>query len=371
MGRPHRAKVGALATVGRTSTDVSVTSVADRTSKLNTQAVVADGRLYVKVHPEIGRVAVLQGLSLPFRIWTILRTIDGDGRGVVGHDAAMRALWFYGMDRWHVRRAIKAQDAAGVVFFSISPRKFTYTSITNVSTQLGVTRAVAPVLMPTGNLRKLSAFNAGVYAAWVGVTGGADGLMMSRAKLGELWGVSDQQLRKWEKAAGVRVTHNVVDLGTQWLDPDSVRESDVDKAVPRDGRLDERLDQRYVFTKVDEAGNERRFYQTVNRYNFSGLTCPMGQTRKAAKAARAPQSEAAENVPAARRQRRVFFRAAFLQRRDWQWSLTGTSLSETDETITGQRKYRGRGADVVLSRRHNLAVWRFNAMTPKHKASVL
>ena len=342
---------------------MSVTSVADRTSKLNTQAVIADGRLYVKVHPEIGRVSVLRGLSLPFRIWTILRTLDGDGRGVVGHDAAMRALWFYGMDRWHVRRAIKAQDAAGVEFFSVAPRKFTYTSITNVSMQLGVTRAVAPVLMPTGNLRKLSAFNAGVYAAWVGGTGGADGLMMSRAKLGELWGVSDQQLRKWEKTAGVRVTHNVVDLG--------LSEQAAQNAIPRDDRLDERLDQRYIFTKVDQAGNERRFYQTVNRYNFSGFTCPMGQTRKAAKAARAPRSEAADDVPAARRQRRVFFRAAFLKRRDWQYSMTGTSLLETDETITGQRKYRGRGADVVLSRRHNLAVWRFSAMTPKSKASVL
>ena len=186
---------------------------------------------------------------------------------------------------------------------------------------------------------------------------------MSRARLGELWGVSDQQLRKWEKSAGVKVTHNAVDLG--------LSEQAAQNAIPRDDRLDERLDQRYVFTKVDEAGNERRFYQTVNRYNFSGFTCPMGQTRKAAKAARAPQSEAAENVPAARRQRRVFFRAAFLKRRDWQYSMTGTSLLETDETITGQRKYRGRGADVVLSRRHNLAVWRFSAMTPKSKASVL
>ena len=338
-------------------------SVADQQPKLNTQSVIADGRLYVKVHPEIGRVSVLRGLSLPFRIWTILRTLDGDGRGVVGHDAAMRALWFYGMDRWHVRRATKAQAATGVVFFDVSPRKFTYSSIKAISAALGVIRAVAPVLVPTKVLRKLGTFNAATYAAWVRSVGGDDGLMMSRARLGELWGVSDQQLRKWEKSAGVKVTHNAVDLG--------LSEQAAQNAIPRDDRLDERLGQCYIFTRVDQAGNERRFYQTVNTYYCGGVTCPMGQTRKAAKAARAPKSEAAENVPAAKRQRRVFFRAAFLKRRNWQYSTTGTALLETGEAITGSHRHRGRGADVVLGQRHKMAVWRFSAMTPKSKASVL
>ena len=330
---------------------MSITTIAEKAQQHNTVNTV-------KVHPEIGRAAIALDLSLPFRMWTILRAIDGDGRGVVGHDAAMRAWAFYGMDRWHVRRAIKAQAETGIVFFEIHPTKVTYSSIKSVSLALDVTRAVAPVLISTAKLRKLGTFNAAVYAAWVRSVGGDDGLMMSRARLGDLWQRSDQQLRAWERSGGVRVEYNCVEV--------TLTQRDAESAIPKDDRLTgDRLDQRYIFERTDETGT-RRFYQTVNRYRAQGATCPRGQVRKAARAARGRSSLKVQGA----RVQRVFFTQAALKAGRWFWSVNQTSILGTTETITGQRRARVRGADVVLSRRHDLHVWRFCALAPVQRGRV-
>lgn len=392
---------------------MSVLSVAESDSRLNTQddagaqvvkpgtkMQIVYGRVFVKAYPEIGRAAVAAGLSTPFRIWTLLRAIDPDGSGVVGYDAAMQCFAFYDLNRWHVLNALKVQAHEGVVFFTVSPKKFEYSSLYHVALALKVDRALTPVLIRTDDCHKLSRFNSAVYAAWLHTTGKTDGVMMSRATLGELWSKSDTQLRKWEKLQRISVQHNAVVIDTPQNGESAALEKELPRqveerkqaAIPRDERLhDARLGRSYTWQR-----DGKTYYQTVNRFTArQGYTCRAGMTRKVAKRVRHELKSAAAvdyGATAKGEFERVFYSKTYLDGRDWQNSNTGSSLHETGETVNGRRQYRHghvqrkvaaeyKDTTIVLDQRQSAGtlrtvgvkyhVWRFSPMRPAPKVNLI
>ena len=333
---------------------------------------IVAGVVFVKAYPELGRAAVAAGLSTPFRIWTLLRAIDPDGRGVVGHNAAMQCLAFYGLNRWHVMNALKVQAKAGITFFSVSPTKFEYASLYHVSLALKVDRALTPVLIRTDDCHKLSRFNSALYAAWLRVVGAkTNGVMISRSRLSELWGKSDTQLRKWEKLQRITVTYNVAEVKFSIDDDSSAQVKRALHALPRDERLAaDRLGRAYTWTRGDST-----FYQTVNKYRpCGGYTCRAGMTRKVTKRVRHElrTTEAVEEVATARGKfERVFYSKQYLEGKAWQNSVSNSSLRETGATMNGRRQHRqGRGG-VKLTTNVRYQVWEFSHMRPAPKASVV
>lgn len=329
------------------------------------------GQVYVKAYPELGRAAIAAGLSTPFRIWTLLRAIDPAGSGVIGFDAAMQCLAFYDLNRWHVRNALKVQRENGVQFFTVTEKKFEYSSLYNVALALKVERALTPVLIRTDDCHKLSRFNSAIYAAWLLASGKTGDVMMSRATLGELWGKSDTQLRKWEKLQRINVHYNAVVIDTPLDDDKSAPVRRALAALPRDERLhDDRLGRAYTWQRDGQT-----FYQTVNSYSARrGYTCRPGMTRKVAKQVRhALKLVAAVDYGATAKDsfERVFYSENYLAGRDWQNSVSGSSLRETGETVNGRRRYRNGRAGTVQTVAVQYHVWQFSHMRPVPKVHVI
>lgn len=320
----------------------------------------------IKVLPELGRAAYVKGLGTAFLIWTLLRAVDRPGTRYMERETGLRYLSRNGITRRKIVHAVQAQKRHGITLFEIHPTRIEYTGQAKVAAALGVTRAVRPQMVRRGTTKSISLFFSAVYAAWLASIGDKHGgLMISRARLSELWSLSDTQLRKWERRQGIIVQANVGRFDTPADGDESAESKRLLSTLPRD--------------QVDEAHSweydGKTFFQSVNRYIVPfAMSCPMGATRKAtAQAKHANETVcAAQNVGAAKGKfQRVFFSRDWLTAKPWQMSATGSSLIEAGEAITTRRKRRDPGTGLLMRYSTNYAVYDACSMRPRRRGALL
>lgn len=218
---------------------------------------------HLRTYAELNRYCLVEGLDGIYRFWLLARSLDPDGRGIVGLPAFEEAMHCYDLNRLHLRRACLHPKAC--LFFSFHRSKLEYRSLAAVCLALGVTPGRS-IYIPAERIAGTEEFRATLYAAWIA---GHDELHISREKLSGLFRVSPDTLRRWEKLAGVDVTYNVVEVAPQ-------DEHVAELHIPRDNRLDDRLDRRYTWEYKGKI-----YYRTVNRYHAPNLErARLGNVRK-------------------------------------------------------------------------------------------
>lgn len=321
----------------------------------------------IKVLPELGRVAYVQGLGGAFLIWTLLRAVDKAGTRYLERETALRYLSRNGITRRKITHAVQAQKRLGITLFEIYPTRIEYTGQKKLATALGASRAVRPQMIRRMAAQNISTFYSAVYAAWLAAVGDKyGGLMISRARLCELWSLGETQLRKWEKREGIIVQANVGRFDTPAEYDESSNTQRLLATLPRD--------------KNDEAHSweygGRTFFQSVNRYLVPfAMACPMGATRKAAKRAKYANdaAEAVQTVGTARgKYQRVFFSQAWLNSKPWQMTVEGgSSLIEAGEGITTRRNRRDPGTGLLERYSTKYAVFDACSMRPRRRGALL
>lgn len=228
-----------------------------------TQDYACAAEAHLRTYAELNRYCLAEGLDGIYRLWLLARALDADGRGVVGLQELLEAMQGFGLNRLHLRRVklhLKAR-----LFFSFHPSKLEYRSLEAVCLALGITPGRS-IYIPSESIASTAVFRATLYAAWIA---GHDALHISREKLGELFKISADTLRRWEKFAGIEVIYNIVEVAPQ-------DERAAEKHLPRDRRLDDRLDRCYTW-----AYKGNTYYRTVNGYNASHLErARLGNVRK-------------------------------------------------------------------------------------------
>lgn len=325
---------------------------------------------YIKVLPELARLAYVLGLGTAYLIYTLLRFLDKRGTGYVEREFGLRALSKFGIGRKKIYRAVKAQERLGITLFEIHPTKIAYASQSNVAAQLGATRALQPRGIPESAFGRISDFYAHTFAAWISSVGDRNkddgGLMMSRDKLSREWGISDTQQRTWERKAGVRVQANVGRFDTPAEYDESPDTKRLIAALPRNREHEARCWEHDGVT----------YFQTVNTFVTPfAVLFRMGATRKAAAAARHAKRavEPVECLPTGSKPpKRVFFRRAWLLARPYTMSVIGgSSLMEAGEAISTTRVRRNRGTGVLERYTTHFAVYDVCSMRPRRRGEAL
>lgn len=234
----------------------------------------------VKVYPELNRVILKHGGSVPSRTYYLLRHVDRDRAcGWVDLKEFMDGIGrFHGISKAKMRHALSHKDAAA--FFDIdeehgrvyirSIAKVCYYYIDNYGERVQPGKPVYISLRCFPNLQR---FKANLYASWF-----TEPKEISREKLTELFGASSQTQRNWEELSGVDKKFNWIICKEDEFDPSS-------KLLPRDKR-NNKDDRSYTFNrKID--GTDYIAWQTVNTYKSNYKQGRVGQTRKIRKAAAA------------------------------------------------------------------------------------
>ncbi|MCB0085086.1 MAG: hypothetical protein KDE47_29300 [Caldilineaceae bacterium] len=226
--------------------------------------------VHLRTYTELNRHVIAAGLTAPYRIWLLCRSLDTDGSGVVSMDALRTAMEALGLGRRILPRLRERSDYSH--FLTFHSHKVEYRSLESVCKALCVEPGRI-VMIPAASLSGLESFHAQLYAAWIG---GQDSLLISREKLEGLFNVSADSLRRWERLTGVLVTYNVVEV-------DSADEGLAAAHIPQDARLEgDRLGRSYHWEY--QGGT---YYRTVNRYQAPQIRRGrVGNVRKVAKAVR-------------------------------------------------------------------------------------
>lgn len=304
---------------------------------------------FVRVWPGLHPAILRAGASVPYRMWTLIRSLDTAGSGVIGRDHLLRSLHLEGITKAHLRTAVAKQRAifGHDAFFTVDVEhnRITYRSLEAIAAMLHAAPGRSAYILRPG-IRSMEQFNASIYATWLHATGEA-GRMISRAKLEEITGVSAQTLRRWEKAAGVEVTANVVELAEE--DAEIAAEHITEDDRPHKA---EAQPTGYIFRR-----GGRLYYRTVNQYAPQRIvTGNRGRAHKAAKAAN--RAAGGLSSDAAKKQDRIFFGPKHLSGR--RQLVTGPSVHA--QNIAGRQptiRIQHGTADLWSFSRMKPAAWRF------------
>ncbi len=291
--------------------------------------------VHLRTYAELNRHVIAEGMDGIYRFWLLARSLDPDGRGVVGLPAFLEAMQGFGLNRLHLRRAMMHPKAR--LFFSFHQSKLEYRSLEAVCLSLGVTPGRS-VYIPAESIASTEAFRATLYAAWIA---GHDDLHISREKLTAFFKVSADTLRRWENLAGVEVTFNVVEVAPQ-------DEQAAEPHIPRDSRLDERLDRRYTWKYKGKT-----YYRTVNRYHAPNLErARLGNVRKVTRRVHASLPDENHGVGTSQR---VFF-------------TERTTPGNYQEQPGASMRDKGKAVDLPQG---VSSLWRFHPWRPVAKKSAL
>ena len=294
----------------------------------------------IKIHPGLGRVVLLHDLGLVYRVWLVLRSADVNGSGVVGRETARQALQAHGLTARHLITA--RRQSGSEKWFTVFPNRIEYRSLESVCVDFGVEPG-RPVVVDAGVVGNLQEFRAVVYAAWFVKVDG-DERTISRDTLTELFGVSHETQRRWERLAGIDVTAN---LGSCAVD-------ELGKAqaiIPVDNRLDglDRLGRSYIFERVTDDGQVVLYWRTVNSYRADLALGRVGKSRKVTRRVRkGGQTTGAATL------RRIFVTKTNTPKKPFY--TPGHTMRETDRTI--YTKPRPTSPDGVFS------VWAWSPWRP-------
>ena len=295
----------------------------------------------LRSYTELNCFIIAAGLTGPYRLWLLCRSIDSDGCGVISLESLRAAMAAAGLSPRILSRVRQLPQTRH--FLTFHPDRIEYRSLEGVCTALGVVPGRS-VFIPVSCLGRMEDFRAALYTAWIA---GQDEPHISREKLSGLFNVSAHTQRRWERLTGVHVTYNVIEVATG--------DQEVAEAhIPKDARLDDRLDRSYSWEYQGSL-----YYRTVNQYQapdfVRGRT---GNTRKVAKAVRCsalPVYEHGDGTKQSGPQRRVFFTRKATPANYQETS--GASVRNTNR--------------VISTSRGSSRVWRFSRTRPVARSEAL
>lgn len=276
------------------------------------------GISHLKTYPNLNAKIIADKLSLPYRIWLIARKVNeitNQGSGILGKEVFFDALEGLGLNKDHWRTAQAHPKAS--LFFTDQGDTLELRSLSKLCQSLGVAPGRFSVPIDASCITKKKHFLAHLYATWF-----TEGRRISREELTAIFGVSSETQRRWEQIAAIDVQYNIVQV-------DKAIFEKVANYIPRDKRLDERLDRAYIW-----ADDKNFYYQTVNSYQAAKLhRGRVGNTRKIGKLVRA--AEGVEFCEDATQQNgRVFYSAGNVPQ-NYQ-EVPGVCLRDTDQLLSSQ-----------------------------------
>lgn len=291
-----------------------------------------------KVYTELARVAIQRGLAAPLRLWVAFRAMDSAGCGIVARSSLRAFQRVYAVTDADIRYAANLSG----VFFDVLDNRIEYRSLESVCVALGVKPGNVRAL-EFSDLRTVGAFKSACYAAWLSQD---TSKQISRKNLTALWNHGEDTLRRWERARGVAVVANVVDI-TDHVGTDA-QPGSAWRHIPRDDRPSHEGN---VHTWTDRNG--RTWFQTVNSYQGFTPATPRGQSRKVTRVVNA-MSKGADNGGATET-RHIFYDAKQLP--DNYQLIAGDCLHST--------------GDVHVNSRNVLSVWMYSTKRPVSRAYAL
>ena len=272
-----------------------------------------------KIYTELSREAIRNGQAAALRIWVALRTMDRTGCGIVGRKELRSFQRVYAVSDADLRYA---DSVSQNVFFTIHPHYIEYRSLEFVCVALKVNPGRVHSIR-LADLRTISRFKAACYSAWLA---GDAPKQISRAKLNELWNHGGDTLRRWERATGVAVVANVVELTPEQMGT-ATEPGPAWQNIPRDDRPDQ---EGKTYTWTDRHG--RTFYQTVNSYQSFTPMAPRGMVRKVTRRLNAQRQKGADSGGATVDVQRAFYD---LRKEPANYQLTpGACLMFADQILT-------------------------------------
>lgn len=159
----------------------------------------------IRTYPDLSQHCLAQRLDLPLRLWYILRQHNSDVKG----DGWLTESEILDLSIGNNKRQTRAWLKRGQgVFWHRHGRRYRLAGLGAVVAELGVTLPKPCVPIPREHLEGLEKFRAALYASWF-VYYGDDGITISQAALGELFGRSPRTLQRWAAVAGLGVSHNL------------------------------------------------------------------------------------------------------------------------------------------------------------------
>lgn len=293
----------------------------------------------VKVYTELSREATRTGRAAALRVWVALRAMDRSGSGIVGRKELRSFQRVFDVSDGDLRYA-DAQSAGA--FFTIYTDRIEYRSLYAVCAALGVKPGRVHELQPA-DLRTVGRFKAAVYAAWMSAD---EPKQISRKNLAKLWNHGDDTLRRWERATGVAVVANVVELTPAQMGT-ATEPGQAWQHIPRDDRPNQEGN---AYTWTDRSG--RTFYRTVNSYQSFTPKARRGMVRKVVRRLNAQRSTGADSGGATDGVIRAFYD---LRKEPTNYQLTpGACLLFTDKILTTERGVH--------------SVWQYSAQRPVSRA---
>lgn len=234
------------------------------------------GISHLKTYPNLNAKIIADKLSMLYRIWLIARKVNeitNQGSGILGKEVFFGALEGLGLNKDHWRTTQAHPKAS--LFFIDQGDTLELRSLSKLCQSLGVAPGRSSVPIDVGCVARKKDFLANLYAAWF-----TEGRRISREKLTAIFGVSSETQRRWEQIAAIDVQYNIVKVDKAIFENEKVANN-----IPRDKRLDERLDRAYTW-----EDDKNVYYQTVNSYQAAKLhRGRVGNTRKIGKLVRAAE----------------------------------------------------------------------------------
>lgn len=218
-----------------------------------------------KVYPLLAEKALKTQRHLAYRWWTILRGSKPDGVEWFTWPEVESVFAEYGLSRTQVYRL--RNDGYAEDFFCLGDRLY-LRSLESVCQTLN-TAPGRPVIVTYDDLHSLTRFKSFIHASRFA----RGGVRVSRQGISDARRISPDTQRRYEKAQGVKVEHNII------FTPHNQQSAET-LPVPKDNRLGEHFDRRHV-VEATVVGVPGFAWQGVNTYRFAGADkCRHGQSRK-------------------------------------------------------------------------------------------
>ena len=236
--------------------------------------VIADNAdRQLRSDPELGRLAIALWLAHQYRLWIVARELDrqSGGPGCVTKSQLKKKLKFYGIT--YTDRQLRRLFALGEGIFWRQDRKHRdrlyliswqnagLNLVTQAQAQgieIGFNRPGTPqqLVEVSGSLQ---AWQARLYAAWIGYRAGEEGLSIARNTQARLFNRSPKTIRQWER-------HYLQGIVTKRYDyeqhPDEVRSQnalyDLQPHIPAHAQP--------YSTFTNQGRVQRRYWQRPNTY---------------------------------------------------------------------------------------------------------
>lgn len=163
----------------------------------------------LKVYPLLGFVCIQAKAAGAWRVWTVAKSLDPDGSGVVENSALRRRLSRLGASERSIRRWIRKAERLEMLEPVYGADRYLMAAPHRVALAVGAEQVGNPAAMPA-RLLFLPGYRASLWGAFVAALRGRP---MSLARASNLTGVPKSTLSRWDNRIGTERERNLADSG--------------------------------------------------------------------------------------------------------------------------------------------------------------